>query len=189
MQSNAILIAALIFALGILVTYFSGIRSLQSSRRLANFPQRQALAARGRRLIAFSGILLLGLLTLILVNIPAYFQRPATALSPTATIESLALTETEAGSTTGVTATRFAVEATASSTPSPAPPTETPTASPPPALPIVIEAMFQSQITPQPDARVSDLRFSTVMQNGQPVGAATIFLNPVRRFYAFFSYT
>jgi hypothetical protein len=66
--------------------------------------------------------------------------------------------------------------------------TDTPTITPTPYIPPAIEALFSSEVTPNPDAVFSPLQFSTVYENFECVAPSTTFVNPVRSMTACFSY-
>ena len=66
--------------------------------------------------------------------------------------------------------------------------TDTPTITPTPFIPPAIEALFNSEVTPNPDAVFSPLQFSTVYENYECVAPATNFVNPVRSITACYSY-
>lgn len=67
--------------------------------------------------------------------------------------------------------------------------TNTPTASPTPYIPPAIEALFQSDITPNPKTAFSPLTFSTEISNYLPVNPSTVFQNPVGHMYATYNYS
>ena len=62
-----ILIGAVLFVLGAIVSYFSGIRSLQTSRRLADYRVRQRYLVRARWSLLFG---LLSVMVAVFLNIP-----------------------------------------------------------------------------------------------------------------------
>lgn len=66
--------------------------------------------------------------------------------------------------------------------------TDTPTPTSTPFIPPVIEALFESDVAPNPDSVFSPLQFSTVMENFQAVSPATYFLNPIDDLFAIYSY-
>ena len=66
--------------------------------------------------------------------------------------------------------------------------TDTPTITPTPYIPPAIEALFNSDVTPNPDAVFSPLQFSTVYENFECVAPSTTFVNPIREMWACFSY-
>lgn len=66
--------------------------------------------------------------------------------------------------------------------------TDTPTITPTPFIPPAIEALFNSLVTPNPDAVFSPLQFSTAYENFECVAPSTTFVNPIRSITACFSY-
>ena len=66
--------------------------------------------------------------------------------------------------------------------------TDTPTMTSTPYIPPAIEALFSSDVTPNPDAVFSPLQFSTVYENFECVAPSTTFVNPIRSMTACFSY-
>jgi hypothetical protein len=67
--------------------------------------------------------------------------------------------------------------------------TQTPNATPTPHLPLSLEIMVVSTITPQSSATISEIVFSEALQDNFPVGNRTEFFNPIRRMYASFYHT
>lgn len=65
---------------------------------------------------------------------------------------------------------------------------DTPTITPTPFIPPAIEALFESQVTPNPDAVFSPLQFSTVYESFECVSPSTSFVNPIQSMTACFSY-
>lgn len=66
--------------------------------------------------------------------------------------------------------------------------TDTPTMTSTPFIPPAIEALFNSDVTPNPDAVFSPLQFSTVYENFECVAPSTTFVNPIKSMTACFSY-
>jgi hypothetical protein len=66
--------------------------------------------------------------------------------------------------------------------------TDTPTITPTPFIPPAIEALFESVVTPNPNAVFSPLLFSSVYENSECVAPSTSFVNPIREMWACFSY-
>lgn len=67
--------------------------------------------------------------------------------------------------------------------------TQTPNATPTPHLPLSLEIMVVSSVTPQISATISEIVFSEALQDNFPVGNRTEFFNPVQRMYASFYHT
>lgn len=67
--------------------------------------------------------------------------------------------------------------------------TDTATITPTPSLPLAVLALFQSNITPNPNAIFSPLTFSTKIDNNlQPIDPQTVFDNPITEIFATYSY-
>jgi hypothetical protein len=60
---------------------------------------------------------------------------------------------------------------------------------PTPHLPLSLEIMVISSVTPQASATVGEIRFSTTLNNGYPIGNRYEWINPLTRMYASFVYT
>lgn len=60
---------------------------------------------------------------------------------------------------------------------------------PTPRLPLSLEIMVVSSVTPQVSAAISDIRFSDTLVDGYPIGRRFDWVNPLRRMYATFSYS
>ncbi|MDX9992025.1 MAG: hypothetical protein RBS68_08230 [Anaerolineales bacterium] len=170
--------AILLAGLGALLLTVSGVRSIQHGYKVLYFRLRQERIAKGWRNLGLA--FLLGGLTFVLANWGEpvaynYFPpSPTTTLSPTASLSptpSLSPTITLTPSVTD--------------TPSI---TDTPTITPTPFIPAQIEAGFESQITPNPDAIFSPLEFGRGVENYQVVNPGTVFSNPIRRIVAVYSY-
>lgn len=67
--------------------------------------------------------------------------------------------------------------------------TQTAAATPTPHLPISLEIMVVSSVTPQSSATISEIVFSEALQDNFPVGNRTEFFNPIQRMYASFYHT
>lgn len=66
--------------------------------------------------------------------------------------------------------------------------TATVTSTATPHLPISLEIMVVSSITPQASAVISDIRFSEALDDNYPIGNRSEFTNPITRMYASFAY-
>ena len=156
----------------------SGLRLIQSARRLTFYRLRRQRNRSGWRLFIL-GIFLLALsIWLGRFGEPIAYQyfppSPTISLTPTITpIPSITLTPT------------ITLSPTITNTPSV---TDTPTPTSTPFVPPAIEALFSGVVTPNPDAVFSPLQFSTVYENYECVVPATVFINPVRSMTACFSY-
>ena len=164
--------------LAVLLSIWAGIRIIQSGQQSTYFRVGRQRIMFGWRMMVVA-LLLLGLALFLGVYAEPiiYDYFPPT---PTQTV-TLTLT-----STASVTSTASAtVSPTISLTPNT---TYTPTLSPTPFLPLVVELMFQSSVTPNPEAVISGIEFSRRMSNAQAVNPGTVFQNPVGHMYGVFTY-
>jgi hypothetical protein len=173
-----IIAAAVMTVLAAVWIFRTGIRTLQSARNLTFFRLRQQRMSAGWRLLGGGLLLLAFAVLLVRFGEPLAYQyfppSPTPSLTPTRTlIPSITPTPT------------ITLTPTITDTPSI---TDTPTITPTPYIPPAIEALFESVVTPNPDAAFSPLQFSTVYDNFQCVAPSTIFVNPVREMWACFSY-
>lgn len=169
------IILAVMFALLLLR---AGIRSIQSARKLTFYSLRQQRMAGGWRMLVTGVVLLLFTVWLGRFGEPIAYRyfppSPTPSLTPTITlIPTITLSPT------------ITLTPTITDTPSV---TDTPTITPTPFIPPAIEALFNSLVTPNPDAVFSPLQFSTVYNNSECVAPATTFVNPIRGMWACFSY-
>jgi hypothetical protein len=179
MDIRAGVITSVILAILIgILSMRSGLRLIQSARRLTFYRLRRQRNRSGWRLFIL-GIFLLALsIWLGRFGEPIAYQyfppSPTISLTPTITpIPSITLTPT------------ITLSPTITNTPSV---TDTPTPTSTPFVPPAIEALFSGVVTPNPDAVFSPLQFSTVYENYECVVPATVFINPVRSMTACFSY-
>jgi hypothetical protein len=156
----------------------SGIRSIQSARRLTFYRLRRQRNRAGWRLLMFGVFLLAFSIWLGRFGEPIAYQyfppSPTVSLTPSITpVPSITPTPT------------ITLSPTITNTPSV---TDTPTPTSTPFVPPAIEALFSGVVTPNPDAVFSPMQFSTVYENFECVVPATVFINPVRSMTACFSY-
>ena len=168
----------LLAVLAALIFFRVGIRSIQSARKLTFYRLREKRMSSGWRLLAAGILLLLFAVWLGRFGEPVAYRyfppSPTASLTPSITpIPSITLSPT------------ITLTPTITNTPSV---TDTPTITPTPYVPPAIEALFDSQVTPNPDAVFSPLQFSTVYENFECVAPSTTFVNPVREMWACFSY-
>ena len=171
----ATLILAVLFALLLLR---GGIRTIQSARKLTFYSLRRQRMSGGWRMLIVGILILFFAVWLGRFGEPLAYRyfppSPTLTLSPTiTTIPTITLSPT------------ITLTPTITDTPSI---TDTPTITPTPFIPPAIEALFNSLVTPNPDAVFSPLQFSTVYNNNECVAPATSFVNPIREMYACFSY-
>jgi len=171
--------ALLILGLLAVIMIWRGFRSITTARRLPFFRMRRERMVRGWRMLFFSIIILL---LIFLLNtraeplIYSYFPPTVTVtLTPTITITpTISLTPT------------ITLSPTITRTPSV---TDTPTITPTPYIPLAVEAVFSSTVTPNPDAVFSELVFTDGLdEEYQPLEQGTEFDNPIDHMYAIFSY-
>ncbi len=171
----AIIIMATLIAI---FSLWRGIRTLQSARKMTFYRLRRQREASGWRLFGLAVVLIGLAFWLPLFGEPiaySYFPpSPTPSLTPTITIvPSITLSPT--------------ITLTPTITDTPAV-TNTPTITPTPFIPLAILAIFQSSVTPNPNATFSPLVFSTALNNYQAANPQTVFQNPVGHMYAVYSY-
>ncbi len=181
MDVNAGIQALIIMAVvGGLLSAWLGWRRIVRGRKLAYFRLRQQQVTRGWRMI-WLGLFMVGFSFVF-----AQYGRPAAyrffPVTPTPSISPTA-------STTGTITLTPTITLTSENTNTPSV-TETPTLTPTPFMPVSVEALFTSVVTPNPASVFSPLQFSLAFdENYQPVNPATVFQNPIQRMYGLFSYT
>ncbi len=173
-----IITAAVLAVLAAVWIFRTGIRTLQSARKLTFFRLRQQRMGAGWRQLATSLLILVLSALLLRFGEPVAYQyfppSPTPSLTPTLTVIPT-ITDTPT----------ITLTPTITDTPST---TDTPTITPTPYIPPAIEALFESVVTPNTDAAFSPLQFSTVYDNFECVAPSTIFVNPVREMWTCFSY-
>ena len=168
----------LLAVLAALIFFRVGIRSIQSARKLTFYRLREKRMSGGWRMLATGVLLLLFAVWLGRFGEPIAYRyfppSPTPSLTPSITpIPSITLSPT------------ITLTPTITDTPSI---TDTPTVTPTPYVPPAIEALFDSAVTPNPNAVFSILLFSTIYENSECVAPSTTFVNPVREIWACFSY-
>lgn len=173
-----VLAAAVLAVVGAFFSVRAGIRTIQSARKLTFYRLRSERTAAGWRLFALA-VLLLGLagwLPLYGESMAYQYFPPSPTPSPTpgpTTIPSMTLSPT------------ITLTPTITDTPSV---TDTLTPTSTPFLPIAIEAIFTSVVTPNPEVVFSPLEFSTKYDGLNAVDPQTVFQNPIRQMYGVYSY-
>lgn len=173
-----IITAAVLCVIGAFFAFQSAVRIFLASRKLNFYSLRRIRAMGSWRLIGL-GLLFLG----IAYWLPSYGQPLAYTYFPPSPTPSLVPSPTMSPTIT-FTPTLTLIP-TLTDTPLV---TDTPTATTTPALPPAILALFQSQVTPLPDAVFSPIQFSTEMVNFQAVDPRTVFETPVQHIFGVFSY-
>ena len=165
--------------IGAFLVFRSGLRALQAARKLTFYKIRRQ-RERGGWFTLLGGILLLSFGIWLSFNGEPVAYRyfppsPTPTLTPTLTVvPTITLSPT------------ITLTPTITDTPSV---TDTPTITPTPFVPPAIEALFESQITPNPNAAFSQLQFTLNCSNFLEFTAATVFQNPVKYMCAVFTYS
>ena len=173
-----IITTAVLAVLASFLFFRAGIRSLQSARSMTFYRLRRQRTAGGWRMLGIGILLMAFTAWLSRFGEPVAYRyfppSPTPSLTPTITlIPTITLSPT------------ITLTPTITDTPSV---TDTPTITPTPYIPPAIGALFDSVVTPNPDAVFSPLQFSTVYENFECVAPSTNFVNPVRGMTACFSY-
>ncbi len=172
----ALVILAGIFAI---LSARSGLRAIQSARKMTFYRLRRQREAGGWRLLGLAALLIGFAVVLPLYGLPVAYEyfppSPTASLTPSITVvPSITLSPTITLTPT-ITDTALV--------------TDTPTITTTPALPLAIVALFQSSITPNPGAVFSPLTFSTKIDNDlQAIDPQTVFENPIGEIFATYSY-
>jgi len=173
-----IITTAILIVLGALLVARNGLQTLQSARKLTFYRLRQSLITRAWAL--FGGALVLIIISILLpiygTPIAFHYFPPSPTVAPTlapSVVPTITLSPT-------ITLTPTITDTPLVSV--------TPTGTATPFIPLVIEAQFISVVTPNPEAVISPLVFSTAIQDSLPASPSTLFRNPIGRMYAFFSY-
>lgn len=175
---TAVNTAIILAVIGLIFSLFFGIRSIRKARTLKFFRMRRDRMVRGWRQVFFAFILgILVLLTRQFAEPLAYTIYPpsptvtlTTTITPTPTIT---LTPTITQTPTITLTPEF---------------TDTPTITPTPGIPLAIEILFESQVTPNPDALFSPLVFTQGIDNFEPLNPGEVFENPLSEMHAIYSY-
>lgn len=175
---SGIIAIAVILGLGAFLVARNGLRTLQSARKLTFYRLRQSRI--NSAWLMFGGALVLIVISILLptVGTPIAFHYfpPSPTIAPTLTpsvVPTITLSPT-------ITLTPTITDTPLVSV--------TPTGTATPFLPLVVEAQFISVVTPNPDAVISPLVFSTAVENNLPTSPSTLFRNPISRIFASFSY-
>ncbi len=159
--------------LGIILSFWLGVRSIKAGQRLSFFRKRRTLIVRGWRLI-----LLAVILTAVAFSINRYAEPMVYRVfppSPTITLTSTITLTPTISQTPTITLTPTI--------------TETPSITPTPAVPPAVQMQFLSTTTPGPEAIFSPLGFSKGLDSDfLPINPGNEFSNPVGKLYASFSY-
>lgn len=173
-----IIAAVLMAAAGAFISVRSGIKAIQYARKLTFYRLRQQRTASGWRLIGGGFLLLLVGAWLAFYGEPTAYQvfppSPTASLTPTITlVPTITLSPT--------------ITLTPAFTDTPSV-TDTPTVSPTPFLPPAIEALFESEVTPNPAAVFSPIQFTENCADFNNFESATVFQNPLDYLCGVFTY-
>jgi hypothetical protein len=161
----------LLIATGAMV--FTAVRAFQEASRLRFFLKKRELLSRAWKFIFFA---LLILTFGFLIN--SYAEPLTYSVFPPSPTVTLTPTVTQTATIT--------ITPTITLTPTI---TETPEVTPTPVMPAVISEGFTSQTTPNPNARFSEVTFSTsIDKDYQPNNPSDTFENPLDTIYGSFSY-
>jgi hypothetical protein len=176
-QSGVIAVVVLL-AIFVVIAMRSGLRTIQSARKMTFYRLRRQREAGGWRLVGIAVLLLMIAIFLPIYGLPiAYEYFPPTPMpSSTPTI-------TEVPSITLV--PTITLSPTITDTPLV---TDTATATSTPFIPAAIQALFQSSVTPNPKVVFSTLQFTTDGSTYPVTNPGTVFQNPVKHLYAVFTY-
>jgi len=179
MDIRAGVIAAIFLSvIGGLLIFRSGYRAWLSARKLTFYKIRQQ-RVRGGLFTILGSLLLLGFAALLyFYGEPVAYRyfppSPTITLSPTITFSpTITLSPT------------ITVPPTITDTPSI---TDTPTITPTPFIPPAIEALFSSEVTPNPNAVFSELQFTLNCEDFNNFEVGTVFQNPIGYMCAVFTY-
>ncbi len=176
-HSGFIAIAVILVAIA-LVSLWSGIRDIQSARKMTFFRLRHQRIAGGWRLFGLALVLAVLAIALPVFGEPVAYQyfppSPTITLTPSLTpIPTITLTPS-------ITVTPSITFTPAQSA------TFTPTTTP--FLPLPVLALFQSKVTPDPQVVFSSIQFTTSGTKYPAVSPATVFKNPVGHLWGIYSY-
>ncbi len=176
---TAVQTTLIIFGLIIVVFLWRGFLSIRAARRLPFFRMRRDRMVHGWRLVIIA-LLLIPIAFLMNSRVEPLIYRvfppsstptltPTTTLTPT-----ISLTPT--------------ITLSPTITPTPLV-SNTPTITPTPAIPFAVEALFESTVTPNPEAVFSPLTFTDGLDAlYRPLEEGTVFQNPIDHMFAVFSY-
>jgi hypothetical protein len=177
-QAGVIALVILAVIIALLFTR-SALRSLQSARKMTFYRLRRQRETGAWRLLGLAALLVVLAFVLPMYGLPLAFRYfpPTPSITPTASVTPFrTITPTPT----------ITLTATLTDTPLV---TDTATITTTPSLPLAVLALFQSSITPNPNAIFSQLTFSEKIDNDlQPIDPQTNFDNPITEIYATYSY-
>lgn len=170
--------AAILVLIAGLFALRGGLRSIQAARKLTFYRLRQARISAGWWTLALALFLFSLAAWLPSFGLPIAFKiYPPSPTVPVTLTPSIVPTITLSPTIT--------LTPTITDTPLVS---DTPTPTGTPFILPAIEVQFISVVTPNPEAVISPLVFSTAIDKSFPVNPADSFTNPIPRMYAFFSY-
>lgn len=163
-----------------LISLGTGIQTIVSGREIKFFRIRRNQMMRGWRLI------LLGFFW-VLLGVGIFFYGEPIAYQIITPSPTLPITSSPSLSPTISETPTITLSPTITLTPAES---YTPTASPTPYLPLAVEAKFEGNLTPPPEAAFSPIDFTNVGldEDYNPIGPGVLFTNPVGHMYGVFSY-
>jgi type VI secretion system secreted protein VgrG len=170
--STGITTIVVLAGLAVVISLWTGYRTIRSGQKLPFFRKRREQIARGWRLI-FLAFVWAGVAFAInrFAEPVAYTVFPP---SPTVTMTgTITLTPT------------ISLTPTITETPTI---TNTPSVTNTPEMPQEVATLFQSTITPNPDSVISPAVFARALEDGLPVDPSNEFENPIGTLYGSFSY-
>jgi hypothetical protein len=177
---SAVQVTIAIAAAAFFISIWRGIALVRKARTLPFFRMRRDMTVRGWRLLTLWGFVWLIIVFLLPTQIEPLIY---SVYPPTATV-----TITPTITVTPTISQTPTITLTPSITPTPAV-TDTPTITPTPFVPLAIELEFEGIVTPNPDARFSELTFTDGLDAlYRPLNPGVIFQNPIDHMYAVFSY-
>ena len=173
-----IITAVLLAAAGAFISLRLGVRTIQYARKLTFYRIREQRTKSGWRMLGTGIVLAVIGGWLAFYGEPVAYEyfppSPTASLTPTITlVPTITLSPT------------ITLTPTITDTPSI---TDTPTITPTPFLPPAIEALFQSEVTPNPGAVFSPIQFTENCSDFNNFTASTVFENPIQYMCGVFSY-
>jgi hypothetical protein len=179
MDIRAGVIAAVVLSvIGALLVFRSGYRAWLSARKLTFYRIKRQRERGGLFTVLGAVVLLSFAVWLFMFGEPIAYRYFPPSLTPTptptlTTIPTITLSPT------------ITLTPTITFTPAM---TDTPPFTSTPFIPLAIEALFESEVTPNPDAAFSPLQFTLNCSNFLDFEAAAVFQNPIRYMCAVFTY-
>ena len=176
-QTGVIAVVVLLAVL-VVITMRSGLRTIQLARKMTFYRLRRQREAEGWRLVGISFFMLMIAILLPVYGLPIAYEyfppSPTPSITPTISpVPTKTLIPTVTLTPTITDTPLFTNTATATSTP---------------FIPVAIQALFQSTVTPNPKVVFSTLQFTTDSSAYPVTNPGTVFQNPLKHLYAVFTY-